>query len=72
MKVYKRSRIIAQLIFTLGARWRRVVIITPRNEPRYPLIRRLGGPHSRAGPSVEEKNLLPLLGFEPWTVQPVA
>jgi hypothetical protein len=34
----------------------------PGKEPRYPLSRKLGG---------EKKNVLPLLEFEPWTVQPL-
>jgi hypothetical protein len=29
-------------------------------QPRYPLDRRLGGPHSRSGRCEDEKNLLPL------------
>jgi hypothetical protein len=31
----------------------------------YPLNKRLGGPQTRSEPSAGEKNLLPLLGFEP-------
>ena len=34
--------------------------------------RRLDGPQGRLGPSGEEKPLLPLPGFDPWLVQPVA
>jgi hypothetical protein len=33
--------------------------------PRYPLDRRLGGPQSRFGHSVEEKNSQPPPGIEP-------
>jgi hypothetical protein len=32
---------------------------------RYPLDRRLGGPHSQSGTRGEKKNLLPLSGIEP-------
>jgi hypothetical protein len=39
--------------------------------PRYPLDRRLGGPQSRSGRGVEEKNSQPLPGFEPLVIQPV-
>jgi hypothetical protein len=33
--------------------------------PRYPMDRRLGGPHSRSERSGEEKNSHPLPGIEP-------
>jgi len=39
-------------------------------EPWYALNRGLDGPHSQFGYSGEEKNLLPLLGFEPQIIQP--
>jgi hypothetical protein len=58
-------------------RWRRVVSFTPRllcsqgKSPWYPLDRRLGGPHSRAGRGGEEKHSQPLLGLEPPIIQPV-
>jgi hypothetical protein len=42
------------------------------NSPRYRLDRRLGGPHSRSGSYGQEKNLLPLLGIEPWLSRSVA
>ena len=44
----------------------------PRKEPRYPFIRRLGGPPNWFGSLEEEKNLLLLSGFETLTVQPAA
>jgi hypothetical protein len=52
--------------FDLGTRWRWVVSFTPRplypqgKSPRYPLDRKLGGPQSRYGHGVEEKNFQPL------------
>jgi hypothetical protein len=36
--------------------------------PQYPL-NRIGGPHSRSGRFGEEKNLLQVPEFEPWTVR---
>jgi hypothetical protein len=45
---------------------------TPGNEPRQPLNRKLDGPQSRSGRFGEDTNLLPLPGFEPRTVRPVA
>jgi hypothetical protein len=45
---------------------------TPGKECRYPLNRRLGGPQSQSGCFEEEKNLLPVLGCEPRTVQHIA
>jgi hypothetical protein len=53
----------------LGTSWRWVVSFTPRpfyplgNSPRYPLDRRLGGPHSWSGRRGEEK-ILTLPGLE--------
>jgi len=46
--------------------------LLPGNKPRYPLNRRLGGPHSRYGRFGERNNLFPLPGFEPRAVQPIA
>lgn len=53
------------------------VSLTPRplyvgKYRRYPLNERLGGPKSRFGRFGEEKNPLPLSGFEPQTIQPIA
>jgi hypothetical protein len=45
--------------------------INPGKEPRYPLNGRLGGPQRWFGRFGEEKNLLLLPGFQPWTVEPV-
>jgi hypothetical protein len=44
-------------------------LFTAWNIPRYPLIRRLVGAHSRSERFGEEVNLLPLVGFEPRIVQ---
>ena len=41
---------------------------TPGKETHYQLNMRLGGRQSQCGHSKEEKNLLPLPGFEPRTV----
>jgi hypothetical protein len=38
--------------------------------PWYPLDRRLGGPQSRSGRGVKEKNSQPLLGLEPRSSNP--
>ena len=35
---------------------------------RYPLCRRLGGPHGQSG---LVQKVLPPMGFDPWTIQPV-
>ena len=45
---------------------------TARKEPLYPLNRRLGGPQRQYRRFGKEKNVLPLPGFEPWTVHPPA
>jgi hypothetical protein len=52
----------------LTSRSRRYIL---RKESRNTLNRRLGGTHSRSGRFGEEKNLLPLPGFELRTVQTV-
>jgi len=44
---------------------------TRGEEPRYPLNERLGGPKNQSGWFWMSGNLLPLLVFEPWTIQPV-
>ena len=44
----------------------------PRGRTRYPLDMALGGSQSRYGCCGEKKILLPLPGFDPRTVQPVA
>jgi len=46
-------------------------LFTSRGESQYPLKRRMGRPQSQSGRYKEEKNLLLLLGFEPWIVQPI-
>jgi hypothetical protein len=40
------------------------VALPPGKEPHCPLDRNLGGPQSRSGRGVEEKNSQPLQGFE--------
>jgi len=76
-KAYWGSRSTAPLIHGLGTRWRWVVSFTTR--PLYPwevipvlLSRRLVKPYSWSGCFGEENNLLPMPGFEPWLVQPLA
>jgi hypothetical protein len=39
-----------------------------KGKTRYPLYRRLGGPQGRSG---QVQKILPALGFDPQTVQPV-
>jgi len=41
----------------------------PRGKTWYPLHRRLGGPQSQSG---QVQNISPPLGFDSWTIQPVA
>jgi len=41
----------------------------PPGNTRYPLYRRLGWPQGRSG---QVRKISPLLGLDPWTVQPVA
>jgi hypothetical protein len=41
----------------------RVYRFALRNSPRYPLIKRQGGPHIRSGPAEEDINLLPVPGI---------
>jgi len=41
----------------------------PPGKTRYPLYKRLGGPQGRSG---QVRKISPPLGFDPWTVQPVA
>jgi len=41
----------------------------PPGKTRYPLYRRLGGPHGRSG---QVRKISPPPGFDPQTVQPVA
>jgi hypothetical protein len=44
--------------------------LSPGKSPRYPLIRRLGGPQSRSGLCRERKHLLSLPGIGPWLSSP--
>jgi hypothetical protein len=41
-------------------------------QPQYQMNRRLGRPQSQYRHFWRRKNLLPLQGFKPWTIQPVA
>jgi hypothetical protein len=43
-----------------------------RHSPQYPLSRRLNGTQIELVHFGEEKNLLHLLGFIPWIIQPAA
>lgn len=72
--LYRRSRGIALIFLDLSTRSRQVVTFmpssfTPGEKTRYA---KLGEPQSRSGCSEEDKNLLPLPGFEPQFAQPVA
>jgi hypothetical protein len=74
MKTYRRSEVTAPLLPNFTTRWRWVVNFTPwplfsRKELRYRLNWRLGRPLSRSGVFWRREHSLPLLGFEPWTVQ---
>jgi hypothetical protein len=73
MKAYWGSTGTDPFILNLYATWSRVVKFTPQaftpgDEPRYPLGRRLYGPHMRSGRFGGEKNLL-YLGIH---IRPVA
>jgi hypothetical protein len=73
MKAYGRGR--APLVLNLGSSWRTVVNFTPwplypMKERWYPLNRMLGGSQIRSGRFGDEKNLLPVPGFEQQTVHP--
>jgi len=50
-------------------RQRNAPAVSPPEKARYPLYRRLGGPQNRSG---QVRIILPLSGFDPLTVQPVA
>jgi hypothetical protein len=62
MQTYWGSGCIAPRILDLRTTWKRVVSFTPRQlypqgkSTWYPLDRKLGGPQSRSGHGVEEKN----------------
>jgi hypothetical protein len=43
-----------------------------RKKTQYPLNKKLGGPQVGLDRFGEDKNLFPLLGFKPWTIQPTA
>jgi hypothetical protein len=46
--------------------------LPPGKNPQYPFNERVGGPHSRFRRFGEQKNLLPLMRFEPPIIHPVA
>jgi hypothetical protein len=77
-EAYWGSRGIAPCILDLGTRWRWVVSFTllpvyPQGKSyMFPLDRRLCGPQSRSGRGSKERNSLPLPGFEPPIIQPIA
>lgn len=77
LKEYKMIRGIASLILNMSARWRWVFnahpgCFMPRKQYQYLLNKRLYGLWSQSGHLWEEKSLLPLSGFVPYTIQPVA
>jgi len=77
MQVYWRSRGIPGLTLNLCTIRRWEVNMTPRQiyppeKLRHPFSKKMGGPQSRSGRFEEEKNILPLPGFELWTAQPIA
>lgn len=80
MKACKGNRGLSPLTINLGARWRSLVYNTPQaiyppppwERTLYPLCKRFDGSQSQSGKYGEEKNTLPLPGFEPQPVQLVA
>ena len=76
MKAYRGSRSMAPHSLNLsssGGQWSISCWnhFTSRKEPWHPLSKRQGGSHSLSGIFAEQKNLLPLPGYEPWIFQPV-
>ena len=77
-KAYKWLEVYLHLFVTFlsagGCEWStsRPSHFKPGKEPRYLLNRGLGGPQGWSGRFREEKNVLPLPGFRPRTVQPAA
>jgi hypothetical protein len=74
MKAYRGRRSIAPLVLNVCIRLRWVGIFAlwllyPQGRTWYLLNRRLGGPQCQSGYFRDEKNSLPLLGFEPQIVQ---
>jgi hypothetical protein len=70
MKAYRGGRSRVPLILNLGTRRRPVATftlrsLTPGKEPRYPLNRRMGGPHSQTEWFYRKENLFSRPGFEP-------
>jgi len=70
---HRGSRGIPLLFLDHGTRRGWGVSVTPRpfftpSQTRYPLYRRLGGPHRRSG---QVRKISPPPGFDPRTVQPV-
>jgi len=74
MEAYRRRRNTALLILnhsTSGGQQSTSHLehFTSGKEPRHPLSSRLGKPHSQSGIFAEQKNFLPLPGYEPWIFQ---
>jgi hypothetical protein len=78
MQAYGGSRCTAPLILKIGSRRRWVVkshapaTIHPGKEPQYLLNNRLDGVAATVWTLSRKEKYVPLLGFEPLTVQPVA
>jgi hypothetical protein len=70
MKKYRGNSGITPLIFNDGVRWNEC--LTSRFGRFIPFNRRLGVTQRPSGCFGEEKNLLPIKGFKPRTMQPVA
>jgi hypothetical protein len=76
MKVLMGGWGITSLIPNLSIRWTSVVnfmpqLLQPRKELWYPLNRRLSGLQSKPGHVRAGRSLMPVLGFETQTVQPI-
>jgi len=78
IKTYRGVDIYLHLFSDLGTRWKWVVSFTPRPLYRqgkslcYPFDGRLGVPQNLSGCGGEEKISLPLPGFDPPLLQPIA
>ena len=77
MKAYWVRKSVVPLVLNLSTRWRWGINFMPR--PLYPQERTLVATQLKAVETREtfwtvfdKRNLLPLLGFEPWTVQAIA
>ena len=52
----------------VSGQWQAPANLPPRKDPRYPLYRRLGGPHSWSG---QVQKIMPALQFD-HQIQPIA